>query len=152
MPKSYILPNIRALLIESFTAEELRRFCYEITDFRPVYDKLAENTDKAEIVDTLLEQADQKLLHELLLAWAKEANPSQYNKYYPYIFPSSPLPLATPIPPGAIIGGLIGASPGIILGQDYALTLLSSYTPSPVLTKALAAIPFTTLNFVYIRH
>lgn len=84
MARRYHLKKIRTLLIEGFTAEELRRFCYDTPIFRPVYDELAQSTGKAEIVDHLIEYADQKFLLEKLLALVKVRNPARYEKYQPY--------------------------------------------------------------------
>jgi hypothetical protein len=47
-------------LTEGFTAEELRRFCYDEPYFEPVYNQLTGNTGKADIIDRLLEHAEQK--------------------------------------------------------------------------------------------
>ena len=84
MPGRYYTKNIRALLTEGFTDKELRRFCYDVSEFKPVYNQLAENTGKAEIIDRLIEFAEQKLLVELLLAQAKEHNPGRYEQHQPY--------------------------------------------------------------------
>lgn len=81
MSKQYELKEIRILLTEGFTAEELRRLCYDIPDFRCVYDQLAQNTGKAEIIVRLLEFANQKLKIDQILNWAKEHNPSKYEEY-----------------------------------------------------------------------
>jgi CheY-like chemotaxis protein len=84
MARKYELKNIRALLTEGFTADELRRLCHDESDFKPVYHKLAQDTGKATIIDWLLEYANQKLKIEALLAWAKEHNPAMYEEYQPY--------------------------------------------------------------------
>ncbi|MBE7553518.1 MAG: SUMF1/EgtB/PvdO family nonheme iron enzyme [Anaerolineales bacterium] len=84
MPKRYNLVNIRALLIEGFTAAELRDFCYDTPDFKLVHHQLAENTGKAEIVQKLLVHAEQKLLLDELLAWAEAQNPTRYASHQPY--------------------------------------------------------------------
>ncbi len=81
MAEHYILRNIRALLTEGFTDDELRRLCYDVPDFRPVYNELARDTGKAKIIDRLIEHAEQKLLLNKLLALAKEINPAQYEKH-----------------------------------------------------------------------
>lgn len=73
--------KIRALLVDGFTGEELRRFCYDTPTFRPVYDDLAANSGKAEIVDRLLEYAERKGLLDPLLVWAAESNPARYRTY-----------------------------------------------------------------------
>lgn len=84
MTKDYNLKNIRILLIEGFTPEEIRRFCHETPEFRPVHDQLAEDTGKAKIIDLLLEYAEQKVKVELILIWAKEQNPVRYVEHGPY--------------------------------------------------------------------
>ncbi len=78
------LKKIRTLLTEGFTAEELRRFCYDKPDFRPVYDKLAQDSGKATIIDLLIEYSEQKLLIDILLDLAKQHNPARYEKHQPY--------------------------------------------------------------------
>jgi hypothetical protein len=77
----YNLKKVRALLLEGFTGEELRRFCYDTPDFRLVYNELAANSGKAEIVDRLLEYAERKGLFDPLLAWVAESNPVRYRTY-----------------------------------------------------------------------
>ena len=62
MTKHYHLQNIRTLLNEGSSAEELRRLCYEELSFRPVYDQLAEDSGKAKIIDRLIEYAGQKII------------------------------------------------------------------------------------------
>lgn len=57
-----------------FSDENLRQFCFDEVDFRPVYDQLAQNSGKAEIIDRLIEYAERKLLFDRLLAWAKAEN------------------------------------------------------------------------------
>lgn len=81
---SYNLRNIRTLLTEGFTETELRQFCYDTPEFRPVYDQLGETTGKAEIIHRLLEHADRKELLIPLLAWAKTQSQAKYEKYQPY--------------------------------------------------------------------
>ncbi|MCB0172707.1 MAG: hypothetical protein KDJ97_19390 [Anaerolineae bacterium] len=84
MNTHYNLKNIRILLIESFTDEDLRRLCYDIPNFRPVYVQLTRNTGKTEIIDRLIEYADRTLQIENLLALVKEHNPARYKKHQPY--------------------------------------------------------------------
>ncbi len=82
--KRYRLKDIRALLLEGFTAEDLRRLCFDELNFRPVYYQLADNTGKAEIVDRLLEYAEQTLQLDYLLALAQAGNPARYAQGEPY--------------------------------------------------------------------
>ncbi|MCK6625115.1 MAG: SUMF1/EgtB/PvdO family nonheme iron enzyme [Anaerolineae bacterium] len=91
MGKQYNLINIRTLLKEGFSDAELRDFCFDTPDFRPVYDQLAQNTGKAELVRLLLEYAHQKVKLEPLLAWAETANPAQFKAHQPY-FKDNPPP------------------------------------------------------------
>lgn len=84
MDGRYYFSNIRRLLTEGFTLEELRRLCYDEPSFRPVYHQLADDSRKEEIIDRLIEYADQKLLVDSLLSWAKANNPAMYDQYQPY--------------------------------------------------------------------
>lgn len=84
MDKQYNLKNIRALLTEGFTAEELRRLCFDEPEFRPVYNQLAQNTGKAAIIDEIIAYADKELQMETVLALAKRHNPARYAKHQPY--------------------------------------------------------------------
>jgi hypothetical protein len=78
----YNLKNIRALLTEGFTDEELRALCFDV--FKPVFHKLAQNMGKVEIVGRLLEYADQTLQIDKLLTLAKAHNPARYEEHKPY--------------------------------------------------------------------
>lgn len=80
----YNLRNIRSLLNNGFTDAELRRLCFDEPAFKPVYDQLAQETDKAKIIDRLLEYAERKLLLDYLLTLVKELNPTRYEKHQPY--------------------------------------------------------------------
>lgn len=93
MLQRFNLQNIRALLTEGFTDEELRRLCYDVPDFRHVYDQLARNTGKSEIIDRLIEHADRRLQVEILLTLVEKSNPARFEKHKPYtevsLFPST---------------------------------------------------------------
>ncbi|MCG3210450.1 MAG: Serine/threonine-protein kinase PknD [Anaerolineae bacterium] len=83
----YLLKNIRALLIEltvSLTETELRQLYLDLPDFKPVHQQLAQSNGKAEIIDRLLEYAEQTLQLTELLSLAKELNPALYQKHQPY--------------------------------------------------------------------
>jgi hypothetical protein len=73
------------LLTEGFSDADLRRFCFDEPDFRPVYNELAGATGKAAIVDALLAYTTQQELIDKLLDWAKAENPAKYNKLKPYV-------------------------------------------------------------------
>lgn len=80
----YHLPNIRDLLLRGFNNSDLRILCYDVPDFRPVFDELGEGTGKAEIVDKLIQHAEKTLQIDTLLALAKERNPARYEEHGPY--------------------------------------------------------------------
>jgi CheY-like chemotaxis protein len=82
--KRYKLDNIRTLLTAGFTDRQLRRFCFDTTDFRPVHDQLAQNTGRDEIVDLILDHADRILKIEIVLDWARQHNPARYESHKPY--------------------------------------------------------------------
>lgn len=84
MTTTYNLKNIRILLTEGFSAEELRHFCYDEPDFRPVYHQLTTYTGKTDIIDLLMEYAEQKRLVQPLLIWTKASNPARYEEHKPY--------------------------------------------------------------------
>jgi hypothetical protein len=87
MSTQYNLPNIRTFLNEGANDEELRAFCHDTPGFKPVFDQLAQETGKAKIVRLMVEHTTQYLLLDTLLAWAKEHNPTQYERHQPYYVP-----------------------------------------------------------------
>ena len=89
MTTKYNLKNIRNLLVAGFSVEELRRFSFYQHDFKPVYEQLPENISKTQLVQKLIEYAEQKELFDPLLGWANKQNPSKYKIYQPYNSPSS---------------------------------------------------------------
>lgn len=84
MPQVYQLKNIRRLLTEGFSPDDLRYFAHDTPHFKAVYNELAQTTGKAEIAHRLLEYANYQGLLDELLAWAKEENPLGFEKYQPY--------------------------------------------------------------------
>lgn len=89
--KRYNLPNIRALLTEGFSGDELRDFMYDEPALRPAYDEISEETGKKDLIQKLIECAEQKVLFDTVLAWAKSSNETQYDKHKPY-YHKEPLP------------------------------------------------------------
>lgn len=90
MTRRYNLKNIRTLLTEGFTEQELRGLCYYEHDFKPIYEEMAQTASKAQIIDNLIEYAEKKVLLDTILAFAKENNPIRFEEYQPYyISPSS---------------------------------------------------------------
>lgn len=84
MTTHYLLRNIRALLVEAFTDEELRRLCYDTAAFKPVYDQLRPNISKGQVIEQLLKYAGQRAQLEILLDLAERHHPANHEKYQPY--------------------------------------------------------------------
>ncbi len=97
--QNYHHSQIRKLLTDGFTPSELKTFAYDNDDFRPVYNKLTEESDKEKIIKELIDYADRQEQLDTLLAWAKETNPAKYNLYQPYS--TLVLPLTLPNHPKA---------------------------------------------------
>jgi hypothetical protein len=77
---NYNLKNLRFLLTEEFTAEELEAFCRDTPKFRPVYDQLPQRSSAAEIAIRLLGYAQRQLLMESILEWVQACKPDEYEK------------------------------------------------------------------------
>jgi SOS regulatory protein LexA len=84
MNKKYFLKNIRTLLDEGFSEEELRDLCFYEHEFRSVHAQLSHTASKVAIIRQLLEYAEQKVLLDNLLCWAKGRNPVRFAEYQPY--------------------------------------------------------------------
>jgi len=94
MSQPYHLPQIRALLTEGFEIDDLRRLCFEQAEFRAVHHQLSPEMGKIQVIDRLIAYAEQGLKLDLLLAWAKEHNPTRYEAHQPYYDASPPVPPA----------------------------------------------------------
>ena len=77
--RTYNTGNIRELLNASFTAEELRQLCYD--EFKPVHQKLAEETGKSRIIYHLIEYCEIQMQMDRLLAIVQKKVPGQYAKF-----------------------------------------------------------------------
>ena len=84
MVTHYHLKNIRALLIEGFTRQELDQLYHQIPDFSVLYSHLPPEADKTTLVDGLLNQAQQIARLDAVLEWAKRHNPARYAIHAPY--------------------------------------------------------------------
>lgn len=84
MTQGFHLKNIRALLTEGFTDDEIRRLCYDTREFRPVYEQLGQAMGKDSVIDRLIEYTERQELLEILLARVKELNPAKFEKHQPY--------------------------------------------------------------------
>ena len=92
MPEQdYHLANIRNLLHEGFTDEEIYSLCYDL--YASIYKGLKPEINKELVVRLLLEQANRRLEVETLLDWAKLHNRARYEKHQPYYLPGKVVPL-----------------------------------------------------------
>lgn len=78
------LGRIRELLTKGFGPEELKRFCSDEPEFRPVYHRLGDDTGKGHVVTLLLEHAKRQDKMGVLLGWCKIQNPRAYQKLSPF--------------------------------------------------------------------
>jgi tetratricopeptide (TPR) repeat protein len=103
--------DIRQLLLAAFTARELHRFCHDRPPFRPILDDLGPDAGLNQIVDRLLEYAEDRLLFDELLGELARENPRQYARHIgprrvaehqpPPLPPPDQLPEPGPLPPGS---------------------------------------------------
>ncbi|HSR30654.1 MAG TPA: SUMF1/EgtB/PvdO family nonheme iron enzyme [Anaerolineae bacterium] len=75
------IPAIRQLLLAAFTPEELRRFCYDRPDLRPVVNRFGSRHSLEDMVDELITYCDNYRYLPELLAELKQHNPRQYAHY-----------------------------------------------------------------------
>ena len=79
--QSYNLAIIRRLLVEAFTAEDLRRFCQDHATFRPILDRFAPAHGLNDMVAEVIDYCEMYYLFDELLAGIKQANPNQYARF-----------------------------------------------------------------------
>ena len=79
----YDTSAIRELLLAAFTADGLRRFCQDRTEFRPVLQDVGANPSPNELADQILVHCETHLLFDQLLAEVRRLNPGQYERFEP---------------------------------------------------------------------
>lgn len=72
---------IRELLNRAFTDRQLRRFCYDRPQFRPVTKVVGPEDGLADVVDALIEHCGVYLLFDELLQEVQEENPRQFKRF-----------------------------------------------------------------------
>lgn len=72
---------IRELLNRAFTDKQLRRFCYDRPQFRPVTKVAGPEDGLADVVDALIEHCGVYLLFDELLQEVQEENPRQFKRF-----------------------------------------------------------------------
>lgn len=81
---AYRLNNIRKLLDQGFSFEELVSHFYSDPLFASLVDGLNKDLDKAEVIEQLIAQANQKSQLNALLELARQYNPAKYEEHEPY--------------------------------------------------------------------
>jgi formylglycine-generating enzyme required for sulfatase activity len=79
--QEYDIATIRQLLLEAFTPEDLRRFCRDHPDFRPVVRRFGPGYGHDDMADEIITYCENYLLFPELLAALKEHNPRQYARF-----------------------------------------------------------------------
>jgi hypothetical protein len=78
---TYNLRNIRKLLTVAFTDDELRQLCYDVSQFRPVYEQFSAGMGKGQMIQHLIEYCERKGLMEELLAVVRDEVPGRYAEF-----------------------------------------------------------------------
>lgn len=95
--QAYNLAAIRQLLQAAFTAEELRRFCYDRPAFRPITNRFGPGHGLDDMVDEVITYCETYLTFPELLDEIRQANPRQYERFAARILPAS-APAGAPEP------------------------------------------------------
>lgn len=72
---------VRDLMINVFTADDLRRFLGDDPRFAPITDLIAPNHGLVNMIDEVLLYCERELLLDELLVAIREMNPAQYGRY-----------------------------------------------------------------------
>jgi len=112
--------NIRVLLTEGFTDQQLRLFCYDDSKFRSVYNQFAQSTGKEEVIQKIIEHAERNGLIKILLDWAETENPDRYKKHQPYYIINTDQAQAKLLPQGPTISLKINKD-GLIIEDEQEL-------------------------------
>lgn len=92
----YNLGAIRNLMSAAFTDKDLQRLCHDCPIFRPILASLVPDCSLEDMIDTIVEYCEKRLLFFELLAEIRERNPRQYERYRHQIYGSG-----KPTPPYA---------------------------------------------------
>lgn len=95
----YNIAAIRQLLRAAFTAEDLKRFCYDRTTFHFILDHFGLGFSFVQVIDVVLEQCRKHGLFPHLLADIRQINPRQYERHGPYVLKEGDQPSAGSVPP-----------------------------------------------------
>jgi hypothetical protein len=105
----YDLAAIRRLLTDSFTPQELRRFCQDRTLFRRIVNRFGPGQGLDDMVQEVIDYCAGRLLWEELLAAVKEERPRQFRRFEAALrpdLPDTPPAVGTPGLPDALLNEL----------------------------------------------
>ncbi len=75
---AYNLRTIRKLLTAAFSDEALRQLCFDVPEFKPVYEQFSTGMSKDQVIQRLIEYCERKVLTGRLLEIIEEEAPEQY--------------------------------------------------------------------------
>jgi hypothetical protein len=78
---AYNLRNIRKLLTTAFTDQELSQLCFDVPEFKPVYEQFTVGMSKDQMIQRLIEYCERKVLMGQLLTIVEEEAPEQYAQF-----------------------------------------------------------------------
>jgi hypothetical protein len=115
--------NIRALLHEGFSLNDLHDLCFDEPKLKPIYDNWAEIKNKNEFIRQMIDYALNKFIVDLILEAARERNPPRFEHHKPYFFPDPTLETVVQQEiPGESVGKVLldnDLGKGILLGGIY---------------------------------
>jgi hypothetical protein len=139
--QGYNIGAIRQLLLAAFTAEELRRFCYDRPDFRPVVDRFGTAYGLDDMVDELVIYCDEFLLFPELLAKVRGHNPRQFARFEDEIgSPPEAAPGSALVTRHGLAPGTAPPPPVLMVGREAAMAELRARLAGPAATAMLTAV------------
>jgi formylglycine-generating enzyme required for sulfatase activity len=93
------IAQIRKLLTEAFTADELRRFCLDHRIFQPIVAEFGPGLGLDDMVDKVIDFCRTRLVWDDLLAAVKEERLAQYTRFESGLYQSSLPPSPAPAEP-----------------------------------------------------
>lgn len=84
---TYDLNAIRTLLTDALDHQELLVLCWDNPEFRPVYEKASHAMGKHELITSLLDFSERRMLLDILLQHVQRINPAQYENYHTRLAP-----------------------------------------------------------------
>lgn len=84
-PDAPPIAAIEGLLLAAFTPEDLRRFCRDRPDFRPIVARFGPGQGLYDMVDRVIDHCQTQLMWDELLAEVAQANPRQYARFEPHL-------------------------------------------------------------------